>query len=198
MIKRPKDAGQQQELDDLPPVDDFYEQFAKDHAHYRTRVWLYPYLDAEPTLELWIEAFAAFDDPERRDQAKLAVLVKSDHPLEHYAHQYLIHFLKRYQEPLALCPQLLVNLKSGAKLSRDDRASLADLLEQKPWKRTKGNRPPAYEETAAEFDLAVTSAAVYDLVNQGKELTERLDQRMAKGMSLEQAFDKVKNRTWSV
>jgi hypothetical protein len=187
MAKRPKKS----------PVSDPYEQYAIDHAYDRARIWLYPYFEREPTLKLWIDAFAALDDPDRKDQDKLAVLLNSNHTLQHYASQFLFHVLEHYQEPTALCPQLLVKLKSDGKLTRDDRRALADLL-QEPWTKTPGNRPPAYEETTAEFDLAEISAEVYELVDQGKDLVERLDRLTATGVSLEQAVDKVKNRWWSV
>jgi hypothetical protein len=182
----------------LPPLDDPsypFLKFADDNPTFGDRIWIYPELEAEPSLDRWLDAILAIDDERRKDQTKLAALLKSDHPLRQHARGHLANLIDRYQERYAL-PRLLARLQSGANLSRDDRLALCDMLERQPWKKTKGNRPASYEMRDENAALGRASAVVDDLRGQGKELKEKLDRLVAKGMSLEQAMDRVKNRTW--
>ena len=177
MVKCPKNAPP--DIENLPPptLDDpsypFFN-FANDHADNIGRVWLYPYIDAEPSLDAWIKAFVALD--QRKDQTKLVALLKSDHPLQHYAGRYLLDLLNRYQEPGVRAPQLLDKLKSDAELSRDDRLVLADLLERQRWRKTKGNRPAAYEESDTEIKWSELAGDVNDLRAQGWTIKDAVDQ----------------------
>jgi hypothetical protein len=157
------------------------------------RPWLDPEREAEPSLGRWIAALIAVD--QRKDQAPLASLLKSDHPLQRYASRYLFDFIHRHQEQDALA-QLLAKLQFGAEMSRHDRLTLADLLKRQPWEKAVGNLPASYEIGDENEALGRASAMVKDLINQGKDLQERLDRHMAKGLSLEQALDKEKNRRW--
>jgi hypothetical protein len=205
MIKQRKRRQQwapEREPDDLPqplqPLGDPscpFLKLADDNPTFGDRIWLHPELEAEPSLDRWLDAILAIDDERRKDQTKLAALLKSDHPLLQHARGHLANFIDRYQERDALA-QLLAKLQSGARLSRDDRLALADMLERQPWKKTKGNRPASYEMRDENAALGRASAVVDDLRGQGKELKEKLDRLVAKGMSLEQALDRVKNRTW--
>jgi SOS response regulatory protein OraA/RecX len=201
MIKQRKRREQwapEREPDELfpePPSDNPFLEFARDILTFGDRIWLYPELEAEPSLDRWLDAILAIDDERRKDQTRLAALLKSDHPLQQHAREHLANFIDRYQERDALA-QLLAKLQSGAELSRDDRLALADMLERQPWKKTKGNRPASYEMRDENAALGRASAMVDDLRFQGKELKEKLDRHVAKGASLEQALDRVKNRTW--
>jgi SOS response regulatory protein OraA/RecX len=186
------------ELFPEPPSDDPshpFWQHVNDNPTFGDRIWLHPELEAEPSLDRWLDAILAIDDERRKDQTRLAVLLNSDHPLRQHARGHLANFIDRYQERDALA-QLLAKLQSGARLSRDDRLALADMLERQPWKKTKGNRPASYEMRDENAALGRASAAVDNLRGQGTELKEKLDRLVAKVMSLEQALDRVKNRTW--
>ena len=217
MAKRRKWAPKREpdELDDLlfpePTADDLNNPFVKlahENPSVGDRPWLYPECETEPSLARWIAALVAIDDPRRKDQAPLAVVLKSDHPLQQHARRHLIDFIDRHQERNTLAP-LLDKLQSSAELSGDDRLALADLLEQQPWKKTPGNRPASHERRDENAALDYAETAVLDLKTQGKQLDRDLQDWMTgidrencplknKSLSFEQAFDKAKNRSWSV
>jgi hypothetical protein len=95
VVKRPKWLSPPDE----PPAPDDpgyrFWKYANDMPVSRRAVWLEPYIAAEPTLALWIDALEAIDKND--DKAALVALLKSKYPLANYARFYLADLLERYQ-----------------------------------------------------------------------------------------------------
>jgi hypothetical protein len=198
MVKRPprkpRDQWAPKREPDDPPLNDPGNPFAEladENPTLAGRIWLYPEREAEPSTDRWIAAIVAAD--QRKDQAPLAALLKSDHPLQGYARRHLANFIDRHQERDSLA-SLLTKLPD-TELSQDDRLVLAAALQQ-PWKKTQGNRLISYEIGNENEALGRAEADVHDLIGQGQQLRVVLDRHRANGLSLEQALYKVKDRIW--